>query len=528
MSKSLSIEANVRRLIHYIHDMERGLVQIPAFQRDFVWTKKQKLDLFDSLKKGYPIGSILFWKPEKSYGESSKIGPYYISSNGNDSKTYILDGFQRLSTIFGCLLNPDKTKLEIDKEDLKKNFSIYYDLEEEEFFIPRTDKIKLHQVPLYLLIDTFEFMTYIDKLKEHPNYKDLRYRAQRLGTTLIDFQLPSITINGGEIDEAVNVFSRVNGKGMPISPTWVLSALSYDENENFRLGTFIDDLVNYLEIYNFEKITRKIIFNCIMSSFGKIYFDQSRKVEDLAKRPDFISKIKNTLKSIKKAVQFLFEELLVLNYKLLPYGIQLVFIVDFFNKIENPTQTQLDKLKEWFWITTYSNYFTIYSLSKQRAAYNTFTKFIKGEEINPVYNAEPETPFSTLEFAEYANFRSVRSTATILFMLNYSNDFNGIKIEENEAIELKINYLFNGRKEIEGVIPNWEELPKKRIQNLTAKRTKYYSHLITEYDEDYQKYFIAKEMSLETEQTEILTKRKELIIAAEKEFVEKLGLIYKS
>ncbi len=60
MSTKLQINTRVRRLIHYIGDLESGLLQIPVFQRDFIWTNKSKLDLFDSLKHGYPIGSIYF------------------------------------------------------------------------------------------------------------------------------------------------------------------------------------------------------------------------------------------------------------------------------------------------------------------------------------------------------------------------------------------------------------------------------------------------------------------------------------
>jgi uncharacterized protein with ParB-like and HNH nuclease domain len=63
MNDKQHIQTRVRRLIRYIEDMEKGLIQIPAFQRDFVWSNNDRKDLFDSLKKGYPIGSIIFWKP---------------------------------------------------------------------------------------------------------------------------------------------------------------------------------------------------------------------------------------------------------------------------------------------------------------------------------------------------------------------------------------------------------------------------------------------------------------------------------
>ena len=34
---------------------------LPAIQRPYVWTPEQIVRLFDSLLKGYPISSFLFW-----------------------------------------------------------------------------------------------------------------------------------------------------------------------------------------------------------------------------------------------------------------------------------------------------------------------------------------------------------------------------------------------------------------------------------------------------------------------------------
>jgi len=81
MSTNLIIEPRFRRLGSYIQDIEKGFLQIPPFQRDKVWDNKNRKDLFDSLKNGYPIGSLLLWKPEDTItfeASLNKIGPYSI------------------------------------------------------------------------------------------------------------------------------------------------------------------------------------------------------------------------------------------------------------------------------------------------------------------------------------------------------------------------------------------------------------------------------------------------------------------
>ena len=55
MNDKIRIKADIERLSGYIADFEKGNLQVPAFQRDFLWTNEQKLELFDSIKKGYPI-----------------------------------------------------------------------------------------------------------------------------------------------------------------------------------------------------------------------------------------------------------------------------------------------------------------------------------------------------------------------------------------------------------------------------------------------------------------------------------------
>ena len=42
--------------------IENNYYLLPAFQRDFVWKAEQIEKLFDSLMRGYPTSSMLFWK----------------------------------------------------------------------------------------------------------------------------------------------------------------------------------------------------------------------------------------------------------------------------------------------------------------------------------------------------------------------------------------------------------------------------------------------------------------------------------
>ncbi len=108
---SIQTPITIAEAIRNITDREYIL---PAIQREFVWDGVQIEKLFDSLMRGYPIGSFLFWRirPEhmkdfqfytfmESYHERDRRHNVSIDLTG-DTKTRIavLDGQQRLTALY--------------------------------------------------------------------------------------------------------------------------------------------------------------------------------------------------------------------------------------------------------------------------------------------------------------------------------------------------------------------------------------------------------------------------------------------
>lgn len=444
MSKKLSVRPSVTRLDNFLSNIEEGKYVVPTFQRDFVWKKKHKIELFDSISREFPIGTILLWKPDNEFKYTDVIGPFKFHNLKNVDHQYILDGFQRITTLLGCLLNPSKTALEVNSSNLKSNFTIYYDLALQEF-TTRKHKNEIHKIRLYKLIDTYEFLDYIDELRTKTSTPDETKiyieRAKALSSTLIDYSIPSIEINGGTIKEAVEIFSRVNSKGVEISPDWMLSALTADENNNFNLGDILGELLTDLEEFNFGDLKREILVQCIQNSFGKAYFDQP--LESLIDRKDFKDVTVRAIESIREAVKFLYEELLVVDRKLLPYNYQLVFLSYYFLFNER-SQLNSNKLKEWFWFTSYTNYFTVYSLSKIREAFANFRLFTEGNKNNAIYTSN-EDSMEIGQLPKNVSFGSVRSKTYLLFLLNYSNEFH--PISTNDVTGFDLIYLDRANKD---------------------------------------------------------------------------------
>ena len=84
---------------------------MPDIQREFVWHQEQVVKLFDSIMRGYPISSFLFWevKQENRYSlDIYKFTDNYIQDSKHNDKAFlegvlqpmlVLDGQQRLTSL---------------------------------------------------------------------------------------------------------------------------------------------------------------------------------------------------------------------------------------------------------------------------------------------------------------------------------------------------------------------------------------------------------------------------------------------
>lgn len=121
-----------KSLFSIIHQINRELF-LPHIQRPFVWDITQMSRLFDSLMRAYPIQTLLFWKTNeaiKARKFMSTIDPdadlhtlYDPAISERDvEKTFVLDGQQRLQTLF-CIYNGN-----IKEEGSGRTLEAYIDI----------------------------------------------------------------------------------------------------------------------------------------------------------------------------------------------------------------------------------------------------------------------------------------------------------------------------------------------------------------------------------------------------------------
>ncbi|MEJ7829692.1 MAG: DUF262 domain-containing protein [Segetibacter sp.] len=91
MSENQSSFCGLEEIANWQLDAQNSKVGLPALLRGYVWKPKQVEALWDSLLRGFPVGSFL------------------VSENGpNQEKKDLLDGQQRATAIAMGFYNPGK------------------------------------------------------------------------------------------------------------------------------------------------------------------------------------------------------------------------------------------------------------------------------------------------------------------------------------------------------------------------------------------------------------------------------------
>ncbi len=198
-------------------------IEVPTFQRNIVWSKGQRETFIDSVKKGFPVGSLLFYKKK-------------------DRDTYtLIDGLQRSSTILDFITNPTHYFSAEDTPDQVlsdlhvlfqsnahlKDFKDAVSEEIQDFMSKQPD---LNGV--MLLMDLAELL--IEKYSKIPKDSDLiRSVMEKLSPTIVDFRdlyndisetnMPILVFTGDE-SHLPTVFERINNQGTRLSKYQIYAA----------------------------------------------------------------------------------------------------------------------------------------------------------------------------------------------------------------------------------------------------------------------------------------------------------------
>ena len=153
---SPSVKPEIEFIEILLQSISSGVLRVPKFQRPYYWNPSDMLSLFDSIYKGYPIGSLLLWESADRVESLDEVGPMKIPSPETTPLTYILDGHQRLATFFGALMLPADADLGLNQKDWR--WWIWFDLIENKFVHVTNNRPEPCLFPLRCILKTVDFL----------------------------------------------------------------------------------------------------------------------------------------------------------------------------------------------------------------------------------------------------------------------------------------------------------------------------------------------------------------------------------
>ncbi|MEW2442732.1 DUF262 domain-containing protein [Micromonospora marina] len=379
------LEPLVLHLDSVLEDIGRGVLRVPAFQRPFVWRPEQMLDLFDSIERGYPIGSILLWETVEPIQSLESVGDVGVDDPPpGESVSYVLDGHQRLSTLFGVLRRLGRPPRPDDQREWK--WRIYRDLS------PKNDTERYrhhrvagsppapapdHYLPIRAVASTLDFLNFSRNLESRvgrDRADRLVREADRVNQRIKGYKLSLIKIKGGDLEQAVEVYTRLNRKGVRMDADQVISALTHRPGQR-TLANRVDDIVASVASTDFGELPRLAVFRVVLAVADEPDV-MTPRWEAMARRLQnrLVDAVPAAEQAVHRAVQFLEWSGLPLA-RLLPYAHQLVVLAKFFHHCPDPDGDQAFELRRWFWVTSWAGTFAGANSTLLRASLQQMREF---------------------------------------------------------------------------------------------------------------------------------------------------------
>ena len=263
---------------------------LPAIQREFTWSTEQISALFDSLMRGYPIGSFLFWQVKgadaRDYVFYGFIRKYHALKSPHCPRldvpadkpvTAILDGQQRLTSLLIGLRgshaerlprrwknNPDNYPVKRlylnlagpapeNEQALEYDFRFLTDAEASDdsggwHWFPVGDVLKLE--------DATQVYSYLEEHKVAASAFAFKSVEKLRKVVREDGIIAFYEEEAQDLDKVLNIFIRVNSLGDPLSYSDLLLSIAtaqwHERDARDAIYGLVDDLNSNLR-FGFSK-----------------------------------------------------------------------------------------------------------------------------------------------------------------------------------------------------------------------------------------------------------------------------------
>lgn len=415
--------------------LDKQVFAIPELQRVFVWDKPKICKLMDSIFRNYPIGTALIWEVDKNKGitiRHSAIALPPFDPQRNKTVKFIVDGQQRLSTIYNILSGEIVISKNKEIDFRKVYFSLSVEHEKDFYYLKRTDDKNL--IPLTEILQNpvkwFQGKFTKPQIKRllHCRNQFLNYKFHFLTTTTTD------------LDEVRETFIRINSLGTPVSA----ADKAFARAANIDLRKLVSTTKSRFNS-GFETLPDNAILTAIALIEGSnevgekaVNYFIDRIIKEEIGKLEYQKKWRRIEQSIGKAIDYLKSSMKVEHYRYLPsYNmVSLLSCFYYFNNNAQPDSRQRKEIRKWFWHTGLA---ARYSGLGYRRNILEDVKFFKrlARNSSAKYAITEKIPPADIRGADYSKHTSIGSAYYLILKQHnpkYLENGENIRLDDYSTI----------------------------------------------------------------------------------------------
>lgn len=322
-----------------VNDVRAGRIRIPKFQRGFRWDAKDVERLLDSIRLGYPIGSLLLWKRAAAKAQVDFGGLRFEAPERPDA-LWVVDGQQRITSLANVLIG--------DSNQADKRFSWSFDLADAQFV--QRSRATDSAVPLSTIFQLEALLEWVRQLDPPRAQLDNAYSLAR---AIREYKVPAYIVAGEDEVKLRDIFDRMNNYGRRLGRAEVFHALHGGSGDSMGSLRDIADFVD--NDLGFGRVDEATLMSAVLARRGANVFREVRQeFRDVSGQSEFPGEkeseaFANGAQALSNAITFLRNDAYVPHFGFLAYRYLLVVLARFFGHFPTPKRRNRELLRRWYW-----------------------------------------------------------------------------------------------------------------------------------------------------------------------------------
>ncbi|MBG0820193.1 DUF262 domain-containing protein [Planomonospora sp. ID91781] len=316
------------------HRVLHGDIRLPSFPRSYRWERRDVEELFDSVLRGYPIGSLLMWRRPAGAGTVT-VGPLTADVDATPDALWVIDGIQRVTSLVGALNAAEET--------VDPRFRIFYDPRLDEFVsADRRDHVPEHWFPMSSASDTARLLHWQRKARLDDAQLE---RCHNVVRAVDNYRLAVQVVDSGDEAELQEVFRRISRPGRLVRPDEVFGAIRTTSGRVESVDLPV--LASRVARWGFGEIPETALARSVLATRE----DQLDRefIDELGSDAERREAFSLAERALGATVDFLRHDVGIPHARLVPYMLAFPVLTRFTVLFGPPEGRAAELLRRWIW-----------------------------------------------------------------------------------------------------------------------------------------------------------------------------------